>query len=487
MSSFLISLRFSRSPTVCSLLLSKFKVRPSGKLSASRLPFGSSSHFGKALSTSTVQNEYHEQRNPNQWAPQAPSSQWSPQTQNIGSNQYGYQGRMNQAYPTRGYPNQSPNLRGREYPNQGQNYPSQGHGQGQWNPNTPSQSPNQWNNQSQGYPQSRIPNERAPQNQNPNHWGSQQASQPPQAPATPVRSIFDLQRLCHEGKVKEAIELMNEDVKADAECFSRLFALCSSPKNLENAKKVHDYFLQSICRSDLHMNNRVLEMYGKCGSMTDARRVFDHMLDKNIDSWHLMINGYANNGLGDDGLELYEQMRNLGLRPNEQTFLAVLSACACIGAIEEGFVHFDSMKNQYGMEPGIEHYLGVIEVIGQPGHFAELLDYIEKKLPFEPTVEVWDAVRNLARIHGDIDLEDHAEEIILAIDPSKVVPNKIAAPPQKRRMAINMLEGKNRISTVLHLMRLHLHRIIVGNASKTYIDATFVVSALNLRYLAYGL
>ncbi|KAK4752133.1 hypothetical protein SAY87_020931 [Trapa incisa] len=454
MASFLISLRFSRSTTVCSLLLSKFKVRPSGKLSTSCLPFSCSSHFAKDLSTSTVQNEYHERRNPNQWAPQSPSSQWSPQTQNIGSNQYGYQGQTDQAYPARGFPNQTPNLRGREYPNQGQNYPSHGQGQGlgqrgspgQWNPNGPSQSPNQGYNQNQGYAQSRIPNERAPQNQNPNHWGSQQASLPPQARATPVRSIFDLQRLCHEGKVKEAIELMNEGVKADAECFSQLFALCSNPKNLENAKKVHDYFLQSICRSDLHMNNRVLEMYGKCGSMTDARRVFDHMLDKNIDSWHLMINGYANNGLGDDGLELYEHMRNLGLRPNEQTFLAVLSACACIGAIEEGFIHFDSMKNDYGIEPRIEHYLGVIYIIGQPGHLAELLDYIEKKLPFEPNVEVWDAVRNLARIHGDIDLEDHAEEIILALDPSKVVPNKIATPPQKRRMAINMLEGKNRIS-----------------------------------------
>ncbi|OWM83726.1 hypothetical protein CDL15_Pgr004156 [Punica granatum] len=465
MASSLISPRLSRSPTVCSLLFSfKLKVRSSSKFSASRLAF-TSPHLAKALSTSTAPNEYYDQTNPSQWTPQSPSSQWNPQqTQRPGNNQYNYSGGSNQGYPTRGYPNQAPSYPGRGYPNQGQNYPNPGQGQGpglgqgqgraqgypqqttQWNANTPNQSTNRWNNQNQGSPQSRIPNQWPQQNQNSNQWGSQQASQAPQTPAAPVRSIIDLKQLCDEGKLKEAIELMTEGVKADAECFSQLFALCNNPKHLENAKKVHDYFLQSTCRSDLHLNNRVLEMYGKCGSMTDARRVFNHMLDKNIDSWHLMINGYANNGLGDDGLELYEQMTELGLRPNEQTFLAVLSSCACIGAIEEGFLHFDSMKNEYGIEPGIEHYLGLIDVLGQPGHLAELLDYIEKKLPFEPTVEVWDAVRNLARIHGDIDLEDYAEEIILALDPSRVVANKIPTPPQRRMMAINMLEGRNQIS-----------------------------------------
>ncbi|KAG8634192.1 hypothetical protein MANES_17G017700v8 [Manihot esculenta] len=185
-------------------------------------------------------------------------------------------------------------------------------------------------------------------------------------------------------------------------------------------------------------------MYGKCASMTDARRVFDHMPDRNMDSWHLMINGYANNNLGDEGLQLFEQMRQLGLKATEVTFLAVLSACASADAVEEGFLHFESMKNEYGINPQMQHYLGVIDVLGKSGFVNEIEEYIEK-LPFAPTVEIWDALRNYARIHGDIDLEDCAEELKVALDPSKSVASKIPTPLPKKYSAISMLEGKSRI------------------------------------------
>ncbi|KAL0334856.1 UNVERIFIED_CONTAM: Pentatricopeptide repeat-containing protein, mitochondrial [Sesamum radiatum] len=184
-------------------------------------------------------------------------------------------------------------------------------------------------------------------------------------------------------------------------------------------------------------------MYSKCGSMTDARRVFDHMPDRNMDSWHLMINGYAANGLGDDGLALFEQMRKLGLPPNGETFLA-LEACASAEAIEEGFLHFESMKTDYGISPGIEHYLGLLGVLGKSGHLAEAEAYIEA-LPFEPTAVIWEALMNYARIHGDIDLEDRAEELMVSLDPSKAVTNKIPTPPPKKQSGINMLVGRNRI------------------------------------------
>ncbi|KAF2321201.1 hypothetical protein GH714_035364 [Hevea brasiliensis] len=211
------------------------------------------------------------------------------------------------------------------------------------------------------------------------------------------------------------------------------------------APQVHDFCLQSSYRGDLKLNNKVIEMYGKCASMTDARRVFDHMPDRNMDSWHLMINGYANNNLGDEGLLLFEQMRKLGLKPTEETFLAVLSACASADAVEEGFLHLESMKNEYGINPRMEHYLGVIDVLGKSGFVNEIEEYIEK-LPFESTVEIWGALRNYARIHGDVDLEDLAEELMVALDSSKAVANKIPTPLPKKYSAISMLEGKNRIA-----------------------------------------
>nr|XP_034899949.1 pentatricopeptide repeat-containing protein At2g15690, mitochondrial isoform X3 [Populus alba] len=428
--------------------------------------------LAKPLTTSALPND-HQRFYPNdasQWnsrtlthppSPPPPPHQSSPQPAHYNHNQP----IQNQQYPP---PNQQ------NYPNQGYAYPDQGgypqqqhqypnpnqrdqnHPQyqnpGQFSPDVRGDygqpgSPNRWDNRNQGYPQqrntdqwaSRVGSESRRQDLNVNF--SANANDP--APATaPPPSVYDLERLCQEGKAKQAIELMDNGVKADGNCFYSLFEMCSKH---EDAKKVHDYFLQSTFRGDVKLNNNVIKMFGKCGSMADARRVFDHMPERNMDSWHLMINEYANNDLGDEGLELFEQMKKLGLEPTGETFHAVLSACASAEAVEEGFLYFEEMSREFGISPTLEHYLSIIDVLGKSAYLNEAVEYIEK-LPFEPTVEIWEALRKYARSHGDIDLEDHAEELIVSFDSSKAVANKIPTPPPKKYNLISMLEGKNRVA-----------------------------------------
>ncbi|KAL2938867.1 hypothetical protein RDABS01_022316 [Bienertia sinuspersici] len=332
------------------------------------------------------------------------------------------------------------------------------------NPNHRAEQPQQhnWNQQNQGYPVRENPNRGYPQGQIPaqRYGGQQQPSQPPpripsqgpnwtpnqvqQGQVQPHNLDVDLKSMASEGKVKEIIELMEKGAKADGECFFVLFDKCGDPKLLENAKKVHDFFLRSTFRGDLRLNNKVLEMYAKCGSMVDARRVFDHMPERNIDSWHLMIKGYASNSLGDDGLQLFEKMKELGLRPNSETFQAVLSACAGAEAVEEGFIYLEKMRTEHGIQPQLEHYLGLLDVLGASGFLVEAREYIEK-LPMQSNVVFWESLRNYARIHGDIDLEDHINELIADLDPSKTAANTLSTPPPKKLMAVNFMEGKNRL------------------------------------------
>ncbi|KAL0384205.1 UNVERIFIED_CONTAM: Pentatricopeptide repeat-containing protein, mitochondrial [Sesamum radiatum] len=350
---------------------------------------------GGTSPTSNFRNQGFRQ-NQNYPPPPGNVNQWS-NNQNQG---YGQNPNLDRNYPPQGtFQNQGY----QHSPNQSQNFPHGGVNQwkNDYNQNLNPTHPQLNQNQRGSYGQVAVSN----QVQNGSPAMSNQAlntSGPP--------DIVDLLSLCRAGKVKEVIEHMDQGIRANAECFSLLFELCGNSKKFEDAKKAHDYFLRSTFRSDLQLNNRVLDMYSKCGSMTDARRVFDHMPDRNMDSWHLMINGYAANGLGDDGLALFEQMRK-GLPPNGETFLAVLGACASADAIEEGFLHFESMKTDYGISPGIEHYLGLLGVLGKSGHLAEAEAYIEA-LPFEPTAVIWEALMNYARIHGDIDLEDRAEELM---------------------------------------------------------------------------
>ncbi|KAI5020775.1 hypothetical protein ZWY2020_045663 [Hordeum vulgare] len=352
---------------------------------------------------------------PPQWSPQGPPPpQWSPQ----------------------GHPPPPP--RNDYYQQPRNDYPPR-HGYGPPPPPSPT-SDYQQQQQRQGPPPPRHgygPPPPAPSPQ-------RQQQGPPPPPPEPAAGPEKLIALCREGRAKEAVELLEKGARADAASFYELAGACSTPKLLEELRKVHDYLLRSPFRADLQVNNRFLEMYGRCGNMTHARRTFDHMPDRDMASWHLMIEGYAANGLGDAALQLFEEMKRCGMAPTARTFVLVLDACANSEAIEEAFLYFDAMSRDHGIEPGMEHYVGIIEVLGKSGHLNEAVEYVEK-LPFEPNAMIWESVLNLARMNGDIDLEDRVEELLVSLDPSKANPKKLPTPPPKRRLGINMLDGRNKL------------------------------------------
>lgn len=282
---------------------------------------------------------------------------------------------------------------------------------------------------------------------NPRKLNTENRNENNPSPESPtLQSInVDLMKLCKEGKVKEALDYMGQGVLADYNVFGALLDACESTNSLELSKRVNDVLRRSKFAGDVDLNNKLIGIYGKCASMRDARRVFDKIPERNMASWKLMINGYAVNGKGDDGLLLFEEMRKGGLQPDSETFLAVFSACASAGAVEEGVMYFELLKNEYRVAPGIEHYIGIVGVFGSAGYLNEAVEFIDN-MPIEPTMEIWQALKGFARIHGDIDLEDHVEELLLGFDPSIRSENELPAPPRKKISMINMIEEKNRVS-----------------------------------------
>jgi len=247
-----------------------------------------------------------------------------------------------------------------------------------------------------------------------------------------------------EGNVNQVLELMGQGVFADYSDFLSLLKLCEDLKSLELGKRVHEFLRRSKFGGDVELCNRLIGLYVKCGSVKDARKVFDKMSERNVDSWNLMISGYNVNGLGNDGLLVFKQMKQQGVVPDEESFALVLAACALIEGVEEGLMQFESMK-EYGIVPGMQHYLGVVNILGCAGQLDEAEEFIEN-MPIEVGVEVWETLRNFARIHGDLEREDRADELLTVLDPSKAAADKVPLPQRKKQSAINMLEEKNRVS-----------------------------------------
>ncbi|CAJ1951599.1 unnamed protein product [Sphenostylis stenocarpa] len=254
----------------------------------------------------------------------------------------------------------------------------------------------------------------------------------------------DLVALCEEGKHDQVLELMGQGAAADYRVYLALLNLCEHTRSLESGKRVHEFLRRSTFRGDVELNNRLIGMYSKCGSVKDARRVFDQMQERNTASWHLMIGGFTANGLGCDGLLAFQQMKKVGVAFDGETFELVLAACAQAEAVEEGLLHLESMKEN-GIVPSIEHYLEVISILGNAGRLNEAEEFIEK-IPIGLGVEAWESLRNFARIHGDLELEDRAEELLTHLDPSKAIADKLPTPRRKEQCDINMLEEKNRVA-----------------------------------------
>ncbi|KAK1578293.1 hypothetical protein Q3G72_029153 [Acer saccharum] len=236
-------------------------------------------------------------------------------------------------------------------------------------------------------------------------------------------SIEELDNFVKEGKVKEAVEVLGllekQCVPVDLPRFLQLMQACGEAKALEDAKVVHEHIVRSLSPLKVSTYNKIIRMYWECGSGNDAFDVFDNMRQHNLTSWDTMITWLAKNGLGEDAVDLFSRFKQAGLKPDGKIFIGVFFACSVLGDTREGMLHFESMNKDYGIVPSMEHYVSIVDMLGSTGHLVEALEFIEK-MPVEPSIDVWEKMMNLCRIHGDLELGDRCAELVEQLDSARL-------------------------------------------------------------------
>ncbi|KAH7421434.1 hypothetical protein KP509_13G057100 [Ceratopteris richardii] len=111
---------------------------------------------------------------------------------------------------------------------------------------------------------------------------------------------------------------------------------CGTIKNLERGRKIHDQIANTELMSDVLIGATLIDMYAKCGSISEARELFDCLPNRNIVVWGAMMAGYAQHGHGVDALELYKMMQHENLSPDKVLFSSVLQGCASVGYLYSG-------------------------------------------------------------------------------------------------------------------------------------------------------
>ncbi|KAI9157821.1 hypothetical protein LWI28_028591 [Acer negundo] len=129
-------------------------------------------------------------------------------------------------------------------------------------------------------------------------------------------------------------------------------------------------------------------MYSQCGSVEGLIRVFGEMPDRNVLTWMALVNGLPVHGRIQEALRVSNEMRESGLRPDHITFCGVLVACSHGGLVAEGWQVFDRIENEYCMEPTVEHYGCMVDLIGRAGLIKETFEFVEK-MPIRPNAVIW--------------------------------------------------------------------------------------------------
>ncbi|KAG6653559.1 pentatricopeptide repeat-containing protein At4g35130, chloroplastic [Carya illinoinensis] len=217
----------------------------------------------------------------------------------------------------------------------------------------------------------------------------------------------------------KALELFrgiwNQPFKSDAFTFASILPTFSELASLREGKQIHDFIIKSELGTNTFILNSIVYMYAKCGDLGTAREVFDRMLYKDVVSWNTVIMAHAIHGFGKISVQLFSKMKENGFKPNESTFVSLLSSCSISGMVDEGWEYYNSMKRDYNIDPGIEHYGCMIDLIGRTNNL-ELAKRFIAEIPLAPTARIWGSLLTASRNNGNIELAEFAAKHILSLE-----------------------------------------------------------------------
>ncbi|KAG8078845.1 hypothetical protein GUJ93_ZPchr0007g6248 [Zizania palustris] len=157
------------------------------------------------------------------------------------------------------------------------------------------------------------------------------------------------------------------------------------------------------------------EVYGKCGYVTLAHKVFDEMISRDSVSWNTMILSYGINGQGEKAVALFNEMEKSSEYQDSVTYLNTLLACSHSGLVDDGVLIFRRMINEKGIDPCPEHVGCIVDMLARAGRLdeaAEVASLTHSKIGSN----AWKALMGGSQLHGDMEFTKVAAEKVLATE-----------------------------------------------------------------------
>ncbi|CAH1415041.1 unnamed protein product [Lactuca virosa] len=186
------------------------------------------------------------------------------------------------------------------------------------------------------------------------------------------------------GRVIEALnhfrDMKLENIEPDSFTMVSIISAISESSILLQAKWIHGVVIRSFLVRNVFVKTSLVDMYAKCGAISIARKLFDLMDEKHITTWNAMIDGHSR-------------------------------------FIKEGVRYFSIMKEKYAVDPTMDHYGAMVDLLGRSGRLQEAWDFI-LKMPVEPGVNIFGAMLGACRIHKNVKFGEMAAERLFKLNPT---------------------------------------------------------------------
>ena len=220
------------------------------------------------------------------------------------------------------------------------------------------------------------------------------------------------------------LELRKNGILPDDVTMLSVASACGSLGDLDLAQQIHKCVLQARFRRDdasmsLLLQNSLVDMYGKCGRPDLAGVVFSRMVNRDVSSWTSMIMALALHGRAHDAVDVFHQMLSSNCdaaRPNHVTFVAVLTACAHGGMVDQGMNFFRRMAADFGVEPVAPHYGCVVDMLGRVGRVIDARDLIDG-MPAAKNSVILGTLLGACEKHGHVEVAEWVVAKLTEVEP----------------------------------------------------------------------
>lgn len=177
-----------------------------------------------------------------------------------------------------------------------------------------------------------------------------------------------------------------EGLKPDKLVFSSIVKACESLGVLTQGRDVYNQIIFAGLESDVVVGSTLVNMFANCGSLYEARRVFDNLPSHDVVSWGAIIAAWLDHGDTHSAFEYFDRMLFEDMVPEKATMISIVKACGTTGAFDQvRLVHEKIIRCRYESDVNVGNT--IVDVYAKCGHLDEAC-HLFKRLPIR-TVVSW--------------------------------------------------------------------------------------------------